>query len=147
MTLDVVALLVSRSVPDQALGAWRPVRTIFGVPRPAVIDPTGRAWRLGALLIDSSGALYATGQVTRALVPKDFNSDKTVAGENRREVQRAAARGAFRAGEAVNYDYRKLSLDPPSPPLSLVDGVLHVTDGATVPLLEYLRDRVELLGF
>jgi hypothetical protein len=104
------------------------------VPRPPVIDPVGRAWRLGALLIDRSGELYATGKLTRAIVPKDFNSDKSVAGEERRDIQRAAARGSFPTGEGVNYEWRRLTPDEAA----------ELVAPATVEA--YLRGRIDLLG-
>ena len=130
---DFVDALIAAQLLDEALGIWRPEKKLFGVPRPRVIDPVGRAWRLGALLIDREGALYATGNVTRAIVPKDFNSDKTVAGDERREIQRAAARGAFRPGESVNYDWRRLTPDEAA---QLV---------APVTVEAYLRERLSLL--
>ena len=131
---DVVESLIEAQVPDEALGVWRAEKKIFGVPRPAVIDPVGRAWRLGALLIDRDGNLYATGKLTRAIVPKDFNADKSLAGEAHREIQRAAARGSFRAGESVNYEWTRLTPDEAQ---ALVD---------PVPLEKYLADRLELLS-
>ena len=150
MFFDIISDLVARGARDEALGVWRERKT-FGVPRPPVIEPVGRAWRLGALLLDRDGNLYATGRVTRAIEPRDYNSDNTVAGEARREEQRAAARGAFRKGETVNFDVMLLDLtlvgtDNPQPPLALVDGELFVVDGAVhSPLLSYLTDRAELL--
>ena len=141
----IIDALLAARVPDETLGVWRREKKIFGVPRPPVIDPVGRAWRLGVLLIARDGSLYATGKVTRAIVPKDFNADKSLAGDERRELQRAAARGAFSAGETVNYDWIALSIDDPAAPLSLVDGMLHVTDGASVPIVVYLEARLALL--
>lgn len=150
MFFDIISGLVARGARDEALGVWRERKT-FGVPRPPVIEPVGRAWRLGSLLLDRGGNLYATGRVTRALEPRDYNSDKTVAGEARREEQRAAARGAFRAGETVNFDVVLLDVtlvttDNPLPPLANVDGELFVIDGAArSPLVSYLADRADLL--
>jgi len=142
---DIISGLVARGARDEALGVWRERKT-FGVARPPVIEPVGRAWRLGSLLLDRDGTLYATGRVTRAIEPRDYNSDKTVAGEARREEQRAAARGSFRSGETVNFDVVLLDVEHPTPPLALVDGELFVMDGAVhAPLLRYLADRAELL--
>ena len=131
---EIVNQLLAAHVADEALGVWRAEKKIFGVPRPPVIDPAGRAWRLGALLIDRDGALYAMGKLTRAIVPKDFNADKSLAGEARRDIQRAAARGSFRPGESVNYEWTRLSADEAQ---ALVD---------PMPLEKYLADRLELLG-
>ena len=131
---SVIEALTTAQISDEALGVWRAPKKLFGVPRPPVIDPVGRAWRLGALLIDSSGQLYATGKLTRAIVPKDFNADKSLAGEAHRDIQRAAARGSFRPGESVNYEWTRLSADEAQ---ALVD---------PMPLEKYLADRLELLG-
>ena len=130
----IIDALTAAQIGDEALGVWRPTKKVFGVPRPPAIDPVGRAWRLGALLIDSSGQLYATGKLTRAIVPKDFNADKSLAGEAHREIQRAASRGAFRPGESVNYEWTRLSPDEAQ---ALVD---------PVPLQKYLADRLALLS-
>ena len=150
MFFDIISGLVARGARDEALGVWRERKT-FGVPRPPVIEPVGRAWRLGALLLDRDGNLYATGRVTRAIEPRDYNSDKTVAGEARREEQRAAARGSFRSGETVNFDVvlldvESVDVEHSQPPLAMVDGELFVVDGSVhSPLLTYLADRAELL--
>jgi len=145
LTASIAASLTARSARDEAVGIWRE-RTVLGLPRPPVIEPAGRAWRLGALLLDREGNLYAVGRVTRALEPRDFNSDKTVAGEARREEQRAAARGSFTRGETVNFDIRPVDPDTPEAPLAVVNGVLTVIDGSVrMPLARYLGDRAELL--
>ncbi len=131
--MRIVEQLLAAGIPDEALGAWRPEKKIFGVPRPPAIDPVGRAWRLGALLIDRDGVLYATGKLTRAMVPKDFNADKSLAGEAHREIQRAASRGAFRPGESVNYEWTRLT---PEQAAELV---------SPTTVEAYLRERIELL--
>ena len=130
----IIEQLDASGLPQEALGVWRRERKIFGVARPPVIDPSGHAWRVGALLIGSDGSLYATGKVTRAVVPKDFNSDKSVAGEERREIQRAAARGTFCPGESVNYEWVPLTPDEAE---ALV---------APLPLEQYIAERLDLLG-
>ena len=132
--MTIVEQLLAADIPDEALGVWRPEKKIFGVARPPAIDPVGRVWRLGVLLIDRDGTLYATGKLTRAIVPKDFNADKSLAGEAHREIQRAASRGSFRPGESVNYEWRRLDADQAQ---ALVD---------PVPLEKYLRERLELLS-
>lgn len=145
LTASIAVSLIARRARDEAVGIWRE-RKVLGVSRPAVIEPAGRAWRLGALLLDREGNLYAVGRVTRALEPRDFNSDKTVAGEARRELQRAAARGSFTRGETVNVDIRPLHPNAPEAPLAIIDGVLTVIDGSVrMPLARYLSDRAELL--
>ena len=132
--MTIVEQLITAGIHDEALGVWRPEKKIFGVPRPPAMDPVGRVWRLGALLIDRDGTLYATGKLTRAIVPKDFNADKSLAGEAHREIQRAAARGSFRPGESVNYEWTRLTLDEAQ---ALV---------APLSLDRYLAERLELLG-
>ena len=129
---EVASELSARGARDEALGVWRERRT-FGITRTPELVPAGRAWRLGALLLDADGRLYAIGRVTRAVEPKDFNSDKTVAGEERRDLQRAAVKGGFRHGDTVNIEMTPLD-----------------TEGAQellgdVPLEAYLRDRADLL--
>jgi hypothetical protein len=129
---DLVAELQRRGARDEALGEWRENRLLF-FRRPSSIEPVGRAWRLGALLLSDDGSLYEVARVTRAVEPRDFSSDKTVAGEQRREQQRAAARGRFERGETVNHGFRTVSVDQAQ---SIV--------GAE-PLVAYLRDRALLL--
>ena len=132
--MTIVEQLIAAGIPDEALGVWRPEKKIFGVPRPPAMDPVGRVWRLGALLIDRDGTLYATGKLTRAMVPKDFNADKSLAGEAHREIQRAAARGSFRPGESVNYEWVPLTPDEAE---ALV---------APLQLEQYVAERLDLLG-
>jgi hypothetical protein len=129
---DLVAELQHRGARDEALGAWREHRLLF-IRRPSSIEPVSRAWRLGALLLSQDGSLYVVARVTRAIEPRDFSSDKTVAGQQRRDEQRAAARGRFTRGETVNHGYRPVSNDEAQ---SIV--------GAE-PLVVYLRDRALLL--
>lgn len=134
--------LSTAGVPDEALATLRPARRLGPITRPARFVPAGRAWRLGALLVTSAGELFATGSVTRAIVPRDFAANKGPAEEERRELQRAAARGPFSRGESVNFGYRE-ALDT----IVLVDGeepLLALPD-ARVPLARYLDDRVRLL--
>jgi hypothetical protein len=137
---EIVSKLQGAGARDEALAVLKAPRRF--VPSQPTLVPVGRAWRLGALLLDAEANLYATGHVTRAIEPKDFNSDKTVAGEQRREEQRAAARGPFVRGEAVNYGFERLSLDDPAHPLVLADGALFVGE---TPLEAYLTDRATLL--
>ena len=61
---DTVAALDAAGTPDEALGELRTSRF-----RAARFVPTGRAWRLGVLLLDRDGTLYETGNVTRAVEP------------------------------------------------------------------------------
>ncbi len=125
---EVVRELERRNARDEFLGRWTQRR----FRQPAIV-PVGRAWRLGVLLLSADGTLAEVARVTRAIEPKDFNSDKTIAGEERREEQRAAIRGGCSAGETVNHGYRELSV---------VEAQNLVGDA---PLEQYLADRAALL--
>lgn len=106
LALRAVTQLTAASVPNEALATLRPSRRIGPLTRPAKFVPVGRAWRLGELLVTADGELFSTGRVTRAVVPRDFSANKSPAEDERRELQRAAARGPFAPGDAVNFDYR-----------------------------------------
>ena len=144
MTLDeIVARAVSQldaaGVPDEALAELRPARSIGPITRPVKLSAVGRAWRLGEVLVTRDGRLLATGSVVRAVIPKDFSANKSPAEEQRRALQRAAARGPFSVGESVNYDYR------PALGHSVFeqDGAIILRlPYAEVPLESYLADRV-----
>lgn len=133
-------MLQNGGARDEALAMLKAARRFM--PSQPTLVPIGRAWRLGELLLDADAHLYAVGHVTRAIEPKDFNADKTVAGEQRREEQRAAARGPFERGEVVNYGFERMQLDDPSHPLVRTGDQLFV---GTVPLEAYLTDRAKLL--
>lgn len=146
----IVTDLTVRSVADEALGELRTPR--FGAAR---IVPIGRAWRLGVLLLDRDGALYATGSVTRAIVPQRGVANKSPDAEVRREFRRAAARGRFAEGEVVNFGVARLaldaaSLDAGSGPLRMLDGEVSVlwnpADPARGlrPIADYLVERAAL---
>jgi len=146
--MDVAALLTSAvaqlraaHVADEALAELRLAQRVGPITRPMRLVPAGRAWRLGEILLDADARLYSTGSVTRALTPKDFAANKSRAEEDRRELQRAAVRGRFAAGEAVNFGYAPLTIGDDR--LPIVDGTptLHLQHAA-VPLEAYLADRI-----
>jgi hypothetical protein len=148
--------LDARAIPDEALGIMRPAHRILGLMRPAVIAPAGRAWRLGVLLIDRSGRLYATGMVTRAIMPKRGVADHSLIADARREEQRAAVRGSFAEGEVVNFGYSPIPLDEASlragaGPLLMSGTTVTVSWDASgagrgsAPLESYLAERIALL--
>jgi hypothetical protein len=152
-----IEVLETRGSPDEALGLLRPAHRILGLRRPAVIVPAGRAWRLGVLLLDRSGALYATGMVTRAISPKRGVADHSLIADARREDQRAAVRGSFADGQVVNFGYSAIPLDEDSlragaGPLSKNGTTVTVrwdTSGAgrgSAPLESYLAERISLLA-
>lgn len=146
--LDVSALLTSAvaqlraaRVADEALAELRPAQRVGPITRPMRLVPAGRAWRLGEILLDADARLYSTGSVTRAITPKDFAANKSQAEEDRRELQHAAVRGRFTAGEAVNFGHVPMAVGDDR--LPIIDGTpkLHLQQ-ATVPLDSYLADRI-----
>lgn len=148
--------LEAQAIRDEALGVMKPAHRILGLTRPAVIVPAGRAWRLGILLIDRDGRLYATGTVIRAVTPKRGVADHSLAADAHRELQRAAVRGSFAEGEVVNFGYSAIPLDEASlraaaGPLVLTGTTVTVrwdTSGAgrgSAPLESYLAERIALL--
>jgi len=150
--------LVEADARDEALAIVKPSRGVAMFKTSPVMVPTGRAWRLGVLLLDRDGGLFATGEVTRAIVPGIAVTNRSAAAERRRDFRRAAARGSFREGEVINHGYVPIALDEEnllagSGPIEVLDGQLVVRLEAgtlghgTVPLDRYLRDRAELLTF
>ena len=149
----VAADLDSSGAHDEALGAVKAGRGFGPISTPTKIVRAGRAWRLGALLIDRNAQLYETGSVTRAIVPLRAVTNMSPEAEARRDDRRAAARGNFPEGEVVNFDYSPIdvsaaALEGGSGILSLLDGVVMVRWNATNPprrLESYLAERVRLL--
>lgn len=88
---------------DETIAELTPSRgfSIFR-SRPRMV-PIGRAWRLGVLLLDREGRLYATGSITRAVEPGRV-TNQSVAFEERRSYRNAAFHGPFSPGEVVNFD-------------------------------------------
>lgn len=144
---SAVAELRAAAVVDEALAELRPARKLGPVSVPMKLVPAGRAWRLGEILLglngDADARLYSTGSVTRALTPTGFAANKSQAEEDRRELQRAAVRGRFRTGEAVNFGYAPLAVGDDR--LPIVDGtpVLRLQH-TEVPLETYLADRIRV---
>jgi len=141
-----VAELQRIGAADESLAVLREGRgigSLRGAPR---MLPVGRAWRLGVLLLDVQGNLYATGQVTRAIEPQIAVTNRSAEAELKREYRRAAARGPFPEGETINFEFAML--EGLEEPLSVVDDVVHVrlASGSTVPLERYLADRVGLFS-
>jgi len=139
-----VTALEAAAVPDEALGRMRAPRRFA---RSRVIEPIGRAWRLGVLLLSRDCLLYSTGTVTRAVEPPMGTANKSPEAEERREDRRAAVRGRFAEGEVVNFDVESIDLDVPGEPLVLVSGQLMVrwSVSGLAPLDRYLAERVALL--
>ena len=147
-----VAELDGTGAADEALAVLREGRGISvlrGQPR---MMPVGRAWRLGVILLDRSGGLYATGEITRAIEPMVAVTNRSAAAEQKREYRRAAARGPFTEGETINHEFTPIDLAPDalragSGPLSLGDNdeiLVQLASGSRIPLEGYLADRVAL---
>jgi hypothetical protein len=147
--------LERRGVADQALAELRQPRSVLGFRRKPVMAPIGRAWRLGVLLIDREGGLFAVGSVTRAVAPLHANN-QSQSQEERREIRRAAFDGPFPEGEIVNYGWRRLSTDADGllveqEPLALrgeqvmVRWAPRLGDQGLLPIDHYLTERLDLL--
>jgi len=106
------------------------------------------------LLLARNGALYSTGEVTRAVQPGRAAVNRSALGEERRAIRAIAARGSFPRGEVINHGWQPIALDAAS--LADGTGVLSVRDRVvfvrfdpgelgTAPLERYLNDRVRIL--
>lgn len=141
---------------DEALAVLVEPRRVLLVRREAVLRPVGRAWRLGALMLDRDGTLYATGALVRAREAGVRNYQSQSA-EERRDLRAAALRGRFAPGETVNHGWRELALDVDAlragdgPVFFAPDGTLRVRwnaalgDAAARDVAAYLDERVRLL--
>ncbi len=152
-----VTTLEMIEAPMEALGEFKAQRRFSIIRSAPVLEPVGRVWRLGVLLIDRQGALYSTGQVTRAIEPLRAVTNRSDAAELRREYRRAATRGHFVTGEVVNHDFAPIALDEQSlrlgsGPLSIMDDTVMVRwdtgQGANgiAELAGYLTDRASLFS-
>jgi len=150
-----VARLDALGIADESLGEFRKPRRLL--PAPPSMTPTGRAWRLGVLLLDRERRLYATGEITRAIEPGRAAVNRSAEGERRRADRMAAARGPFPRGEVVNFGYLPLDLDDAS--LAAGSGPLRLEGDAVLvrwgdgfgelgvsPIEDYLDDRIALLS-
>jgi hypothetical protein len=149
-----IARLEAAGIRDEALASWKHSRGVLGIGASDSLIPVGRAWRLGVLLLGRGGALYSTGEVTRAVQPGRAAVNRSTRGEQRRAIRAIAARGNFPRGEVINHGWAPIALDEAS--LATGSGLLSVRDGAVqvridpdelgvVPLERYLGDRVSIL--
>lgn len=152
---STVARLDGLGIADESLGAFRKPRRL--IPAPPSMIQTGRAWRLGVLLLDRERRLYATGEITRAIEPGRASVNRSEQGERRRADRMAAARGPFPRGEVVNFGYLPIALDDASlvagsGPLSLEAGTVLVRWGdgfgelGVSPIQDYIDDRIGLFS-
>lgn len=150
--------LGAAAVPTEALAEFVPSgRRLLVLPRAATMRPLGEVWRLGVLLLDTSGELWAAGKATRA-AERGRVGYQSVSREQRRDIAAAALRGGFAVGSSVNFDAKPL-LRGGAPlgeasedsPLGWADGAVRVRwragaalEGAAT-LEQYLHERAELL--
>jgi hypothetical protein len=140
---STVAELERRGAADEAIASLRTRR--FGRPR---LVATGRAWRLGVLLLARDGSLYSTTTVTRAVEPLRGVTNRSAEAEARRELRHIAARSGFAVGESVNVDPVPIDTVALDGPLLLQGDTVMVRwnagDGIR-PLAGYLAERLSLL--
>lgn len=143
--------LAAAGARDEALARYEEPKPVLGmIQRRPTMRPLGRAWRLGALLLQADGAVWATGVSTRVAEP-GRPQHHTASVEVRRAYRAAAIQGGFPLGETVNHGIAPIALDGSlvdgAPPLLVRDGEAWVRWGADapVPLERYLADLAELL--
>lgn len=149
---DAVRRLDAAGVADEALAEFVRRKRVLGIERSPVMQPVGRVWPLGVLLLGRDGELHATGKITRA-VPGGYPGYQSPGIEVRRGYRAAAHAGKFAEGDTVNFDTKRIdldALDADSSPLFAVDGRARVRWNSTNPaqsrdLDAYLADRVGLL--
>lgn len=138
---------------DEALAVVKAPRGLGPFKTSAAMQPVGRAFRLGVILLDHDARLYRVGKITRATdTGRPQNLSLSV--EQRRADRQAASRGHFTPGDVVNYEQAEIpqddaSLTPSGDPLSF-DGTRllvrwGIGPGERRPLDAYLRDRADLL--
>ena len=161
------ATAVARAVSQLSLSDARaetlaelvPERRVLGITRAARLTAVGRVWRLGVLLLDADGGVYATGRVVRA----ERAARRSITAEavaEQRALRAAAVKGGIPEGETVDFaanriNFDALARDAASGPLVLGsdgEGGLEVfvrwsptQPDALTPLDRYLADRVDLL--
>lgn len=151
--------LAAASARTETLAEYVPERRVLGLPRAPRMTAIGPVWRLGVLLLDADGRMYATGRVVRAERP----ARKSVIAESvaeHRAYRAAAVKGGIPEGATVVFDAAPLDLDADAlatehGPLVLADapgGVVVAVrwnpafaDDA-MPLESYLAERVDLLA-
>ena len=149
--------LETMGLGDEAIAILRPARRIGFIPRPAAMDSVGRAWRLGVLLLDRHGRLFAIGGITRSIELTHETVYMNAEAMHRRELRVAATRGGFALGDVVNFDVVEIALDAASlraetGPLSLRGDTVMVRwvagegDQGLTSLESYLAERMDILA-
>lgn len=156
---SAAAWLASAGVPSEALAEYVPARRKLLVTRKPTMQPLGRVWRIGTLLLAEDGRLFAHGRSTRA-AERGRPGYQSLSREERREIAAAALRGGFAEGEPVNFEAVPLGFAPdpgpadddPALPIGYADGDFRVRwragaplEGAP-PLATFFTDRLPLLA-
>lgn len=149
-----VLALADASARTETLAEYVPGRRVLGMPRAPRMARIAPVWRLGVLLLDADGRLYATGRVIRAerAVRRSITAESVA---EQRAYRAAAIKGGLAEGETVDFEAQPIPLDvdalaAASGPLVLVgDEVLVRWNPAQpeslTPIEAYLRERVDLL--
>lgn len=158
---EAIARLQTGGTATEFLAEYVAPRRVLLWTRPATMRPLGEVWRIGPLLLGTTGELYALGHATRA-AERGRPGYQSISREERREIAAAALRGGYPSGAPVNYDAMPIPLrgfDPdPAPtgpavklPVGYADGEFRVRWRAGAPLegapalAAFLAERVELL--
>lgn len=153
---DAVQRLRDAGVAPEPLAEFVPARRVLGViPRAERVRVTGEGWRLGSLVVSTTGALVVEAATTRAKRPErvGYASDSARA---RDALRHAAFRGGIPQGRVVHVGGRIVDLDRPDTgtdangplgvrgPLVVVRWALGATLDTAAPLAAYLGERVDL---
>lgn len=151
-----VRALIQASARTETLAEYVPGRRVLGMPRAPRMSAIGPVWRLGVLLLDADGRLYATGRVIRAerAVRKSVTAESVA---EQRAYRAAAIKGGMPEGATVVFDAEPIALDADALAAGAASGPLVMRGDevlvrwsptqpdALIPLEAYLRDRVDLL--
>lgn len=151
-----VRALAEASARTETLAEYVPGRRVLGMPRAPRMSAIGPVWRLGVLLLDADGRLYATGRVIRAerAVRKSVTAESVA---EQRAYRAAAIKGGLPEGATVVFDAEPIALDADALAAGAASGPLVMRGDevlvrwsptqpdALIPLEAYLRDRVDLL--
>ncbi|WP_405216598.1 hypothetical protein [Agrococcus sp. Ld7] len=148
---ETAGRLADAGARDEALARFEQPKALLGVvPRRPRMRAIGRAWRLGALLLQADGSVWETGISTRVAEP-GRPQHHTASVEIRRAYRAAAIAGGFPMGETINHGITPIELDERllvgAGPLRIRDGAawVHWGKDAPVPLERYLDDLGDLL--
>lgn len=149
------ARLAAEGARDEVLAEYIPPRRVLLIQRESTMRPLGRVWRVGPILLARDGAVYATGEITRAVDPL-WPGYQSVSAERRRDYRGAAFRSRIADGDTVNHGAPRLALDEATlsggtGPIFLREGQPLITWSASLgraaaaELSGFLDDRISLL--